>query len=249
MRNLKRPLFVIPLILAAVLLSTTYTQLASSKPISHTSLKVKYFDGKKLILDDGTTYELEKVELPTPKEVENTRLWQCFIFSLEKYQKLKAEGKLGPVKSVQIFKLVEEIRFIDLPDGSFKEVRKKLEPPIEFVFVEPLFCRESSISGTLEPGTGIEYYFTYTFAHTIGVYVTWSPSDQILGIGIYYPRINWGYVRWETDGQAHETFIGGGSWEYSEYYILILSHPSNTKAIQYSGTIIFDTAEPLKIAR
>jgi hypothetical protein len=94
------------------------------------------------------------------------------------------------------------------------------------------------ISGTLQPSYA-RIYGPYTACIAIQVYVTWTPTDQALWIGITDP------AHWPNFTGPPGPFIGGyaycgfGNLQTSNsYYIMILSWPTNTKSLTYSGRIV-----------
>ncbi len=142
------------------------------------------------------------------------------VFTYKKYLKYLEEGKLGPVKGrVQIVTLTGRST-----DGQ-REVLALVKPELTKLRV--------SISGSLTPGT-FHKYGPYTSCLAIEVSVTWTPSNQMLGIGIVDAETGEGYGYWFTGGSAQVQFTT--DWTKS-YYIYILSYENNTETITYSGTI------------
>ncbi|MGQ9460386.1 MAG: hypothetical protein ACUVRA_04070 [Candidatus Bathyarchaeaceae archaeon] len=171
----------------------------------------RYVEGQ-WVSNDGKTLEYRLVpDLGIPFSFREP---DCLYMPYDKYLKAISEGSLGKIKGVSVMIGEEEGLLLAL-----------IEPETIKVTIP--------ISGTLAPGT-YRRYGPYYSCVAISVSVTWIPSDQTLGIGIYDVQAGQGYGYWYTGGSASHTF----STDYTKgYYIDIFGYPSNTKSITYSGTI------------
>lgn len=115
-------------------------------------------------------------------------------------------------------------------------ISEKTEKTIgDLILITPKIIREEiKISGSLAPGMG-QSYGAFSSCLQIEVSITWTPSDQIVGIAIVDAETGQGYGYWFTGGSARVSF--STDWTKT-YYILILSHPENTEVINYNGKII-----------
>ncbi|MBC7194934.1 MAG: hypothetical protein H5U37_04690 [Caldisericia bacterium] len=91
------------------------------------------------------------------------------------------------------------------------------------------------ISGTLSPGQQ-NNYGPYTSATYVTITVNWTPSDQGLIIGLLCANTGGYELRYFRNGYASTSW----NLNYNYYYIIIILNPSysNTKTINYNGTII-----------
>ena len=101
--------------------------------------------------------------------------------------------------------------------------------------VEPTLIRvDIPISGTLSPGYG-DMYGPFTGAYAICVTVSWTPTDQDLGVIIFDYVTGEGYLWIFTRGSG---FTGCVTvWDWQQPYVVVFSPEYNTKVITYTGTI------------
>jgi hypothetical protein len=209
-----RLLIPLALIIAALFTVTVGFPTENEKPAI-----VRYAD-EQWVYDDGTTFRLRSI--PDPDFSFEFEVPDFLLMPYEKYFKLLEEGKLT----------IEAEKYVcyDPNTGWVIETYALIEPKIIRVDIP--------ISGSLAPGTGHRYppppNPPYSSCVAIAVSVTWTPGEQWLGIAIADADTGEAYGYWYTGGSASRTF--STDW-MGRYYILILSHPGNTKSITYSGTI------------
>lgn len=179
-----------------------------------------YADGQ-LLCADGTVLRFTsqpgfsiKPHEPSPDAPPDS-----LMFYSERYSDLLKKGKLGPIKNAPM-----TVKGTHIATGE----------TFTLILIEPQLIRvDIPIGGTLNPGIG-HGYGPYSSCVNIAVSVTWTPGDQILGIGIEEVGTGTVSVRWFTGGSAWTQFYT--DWTKS-YRIWIISHWINTRTITYNGTI------------
>ncbi len=92
---------------------------------------------------------------------------------------------------------------------------------------------EKPVSGTLSPGA-YDAYGPFSSTEHIFVDVTWTPTNQRLGIVLVDVEAGIGYGYWYEEGEAHASF---DTFWYRTYYIVIIASQYNTEDLTYEGTI------------
>ncbi|MEM3546372.1 MAG: hypothetical protein QXU47_03140 [Candidatus Bathyarchaeia archaeon] len=174
---------------------------------------IVYVDGR-WIRSDGTTLKLSFIQDPGIHVKPRTP--DFLMMPYEEYLKLSESGK--PI--IKAMKVICQYK----DTGVTKT----------FAVVEPkLIIIEYPISGSLSPGYG-HLYGKFCSCVQIEVEVTWTPGDQVLGIGIVDADTGKVTGYWYTGGSALAVF----STDWTKcYYICILSYHDNTKIITYNGVI------------
>ncbi|MBS7613289.1 hypothetical protein KEJ48_03460 [Candidatus Bathyarchaeota archaeon] len=201
--------FIFPVCLTLI---TTFFAALIIPSSCNTPIAGKYHEGR-WVCDDGTVLKLSfildpglSIELRPP---------DCLIMPYEKYPEL-TEGR----------PIVKATKYICISnDTGDVHIIMLVEPKLIII--------EHPISGSLAPGY-FHRYGKFCSCVQIEVEMTWTPSDQVLGIGIVDADTGEGIVRWYTGGSAVAVFTT--DWMKC-YYIAIISYMYNTKTINYSGII------------
>jgi len=168
-----------------------------------------------------------KIELSSPPGDFAFKPPNCLIMPYEQYIQCINSGKLdseklGKVKGIYTIRIVNS-----LPDNwRYGDTVVLIEPRLNYATFK--------IEGTLSPSEGHLYNHLRSCA-CIEVSLSWTPDDQVIGIMVFNTETGEGQLAWCIGGSVDIPFEI--SWEGC-YAILILSHPSNTQAINYSGKVI-----------
>jgi len=130
----------------------------------------------------------------------------------------------------------EKIQIRLEPENDSWPCRIFLELQGERAVIEPLpvIIVKIQINGTISPGYA-DPYGPYSSVMSIQVYVSWTPTDQVLTVICYDIATGQGWLVTLTGGSGWANF----STDLTRTYKVLIWNPQppNTKTIAYSGTI------------